>query len=384
MSNARGNGEGSVYKELRERKDGPVERWIAQVMIDGKKRRVVCETEAAAKRELRKLLKSVDDGRPIADGNLTLGGLLDEWERKVLANKDIKGSTISRHRWALNILREDLGGTRVRTLTPEKVEKAFARRAVDTLSRASIVKVRGTLSQVLKWGVRRDVVSRNVATVVEIPAEARTTKEGRSLSLDQARQFLAASEGTPLQAMWTAMLYLGLRPGEAAALSWSDIDFERKTIHVWRGITRNEHGAVVLSTPKTTQSVRSLDAPDAVLESLRQHRTTQRQRQLAAGAVWSNPEDLLFTSPTGHAIDPVVCRREFKAVATSIGLTGWTPNELRHSAASLMSDAGMPIEQVADQLGHKDLRMLQKHYRHRIRPTVAGGTVLASTIEGPK
>ncbi len=33
-----------------------------------------------------------------------------------------------------------------------------------------------------------------------------------------------------------------------------------------------------------------------------------------------------------------------------------------------MADAGLPIEQVADQLGHKDLRMLQKHYRHRIKP----------------
>lgn len=41
-----------------------------------------------------------------------------------------------------------------------------------------------------------------------------------------------------------------------------------------------------------------------------------------------------------------------------------------------MADAGMPIELVADQLGHCDLRMLQRHYRHRIRPTIAGGVVV--------
>jgi hypothetical protein len=40
----------------------------------------------------------------------------------------------------------------------------------------------------------------------------------------------------------------------------------------------------------------------------------------------------------------------------------------------------MPIEQVADQLGHKDLRMLQKHYRHRIRSTIGGGTVLEQSL----
>ena len=72
----------------------------------------------------------------------------------------------------------------------------------------------------------------------------------------------------------------------------------------------------------------------------------------------------------------MVCRKEFKKVVAEIGLVDSTPNELRHSAASLMSDAGMPIEQVADQLGHKDLRVLQKHYRHRIRPTIGGGNVL--------
>ena len=71
--------------------------------------------------------------------------------------------------------------------------------------------------------------------------------------------------------------------------------------------------------------------------------------------MWSNPDDLVVTSPNGHPTDPAACRREFSAVAAKVGLDDWTPNELRHSAASLMSDAGMPIEQVADQLGHKDL-----------------------------
>jgi integrase len=43
-------------------------------------------------------------------------------------------------------------------------------------------------------------------------------------------------------------------------------------------------------------------------------------------------------------------------------------------------ELGMPIEQVADQLGHRDLRMLQKHYRHRLRPTFAGGRVLGDVL----
>jgi hypothetical protein len=41
-----------------------------------------------------------------------------------------------------------------------------------------------------------------------------------------------------------------------------------------------------------------------------------------------------------------------------------------------MAEAGMPIELVVDQLGRRDLLMLQRHYRHRIRPTVSGGAVV--------
>ena len=64
------------------------------------------------------------------------------------------------------------------------------------------------------------------------------------MSLDQAREFTAAATNSPLEAMWLAMIYLGLRSGEAAGLSWPDIDFDRKTIHIWRAISRDENGAI--------------------------------------------------------------------------------------------------------------------------------------------
>ena len=378
----RGNGEGSVYKVMVQRKSGPVERWAAQVLIDGQKRRVFAATEAGAKKDLRRLLRSVDDGKPIAAGNLTLANLLTDWEAKVLAVREISGSTLVRHRWALRILRDDLGSTKVRALTPERVEAAFSARAEAGLSRNSLEKVKGTLSQVLNWGVRRDAVARNIATVVELPATSRVAKEGRSLSIEQVKALLNAARSTPLEAMWTMMLYLGLRPGEAAGLAWADVDFNVGVIHIWRARSRDERGRPIISNPKTAQSVRSLDAPKVVLDSLRRHRSEQNRKRLIVGKVWANDEDLVFTSPTGRATDPAACRREFIVVTNAAGLSGWTPNSLRHSAASLMSDAGMPIEQVADQLGHKDLRMLQKHYRHRIRPTVHGGTVVGEVLGG--
>ena len=92
---------------------------------------------------------------------------------------------------------------------------------------------------------------------------------------------------------------------------------------------------------------------------------------------------LVFVSPTGRPADPKAVRNEFDRLTASAGIEGhWTPNLLRHTAAKSTADAGLPIEHVTDQLGHKDLRMLQQHYRHRIKPTIGGAHILDSVLGG--
>jgi integrase len=62
-------------------------------------------------------------------------------------------------------------------------------------------------------------------------------------------------------------------------------------------------------------------------------------------------------------MSPSNLRREFGALTSSAGLGHWHPNELRHSAGSLLSAAGVPLEDIADLLGDTNTKMLEKHYR---------------------
>jgi len=91
----------------------------------------------------------------------------------------------------------------------------------------------------------------------------------------------------------------------------------------------------------------------------------------------------VFTNSVGGPVDPARSRYDFHKVAGAANLgDGWTPNMLPHTCASLMSDAGAPLELVADQLGHRDTRMASLHYRHRVRPTVSGGATMAEVLSG--
>ena len=68
-------------------------------------------------------------------------------------------------------------------------------------------------------------------------------------------------------------------------------------------------------------------------------------------------------------------RREFRKVVEAAGLDSWawTPRELRHSFVSLMSDAGVPVEQIARLVGHSRTATTEAVYRKQIRPVLIEG-----------
>ena len=67
------------------------------------------------------------------------------------------------------------------------------------------------------------------------------------------------------------------------------------------------------------------------------------------------------------------------------GLGRWDPHELRHSAESLLSAAGVPLEEVADVLGHTSTRVTSSVHRHRTtRVVVAAVTTMDRLFDRPE
>ncbi|HUZ08699.1 MAG TPA: tyrosine-type recombinase/integrase [Acidimicrobiales bacterium] len=67
-------------------------------------------------------------------------------------------------------------------------------------------------------------------------------------------------------------------------------------------------------------------------------------------------------------LDPRNVQRDFQTICTRAGIGKWHPHELRHSAASLMLAAGVPIQVVSDVLGHSSIRMTADVYGHILQP----------------
>jgi integrase len=371
----RGHGEGALFYE--EDRD----RWVALVELppDGsgrrRRRKVTGRTKTEARRKMRRLQRRLEDGLPAGDGSMTLGDFLERWLVEVLpARSRVQAkSTVTNYRWAAGHAIRGLGRRRLNELTPENVEALLRHLAEEGMARNSVMRVRSVLVMALKHAQRRDIVARNVAELSEMPTSAREPRSGRSLTPEQARQLLDAARDDRLGGLVTVGLMLGLRPGELCGLRWEDVDLDSGVlcINQARKRTTDDEGreTLVLGAPKTAKSRRALVLPQPVLKALREHESIQRDERLAAGERWQDL-DLVFPTNVGTPMSPSNLRRDLARLSVAAGLGHWSPNELRHSAASLLSASGVPLEQIADVLGHTDTRMLLKHYRHPISRTI--------------
>jgi site-specific recombinase XerC len=70
-----------------------------------------------------------------------------------------------------------------------------------------------------------------------------------------------------------------------------------------------------------------------------------------AGDRWQET-GLVFASDVGTELDAANVRRAFRKVVGRLVATDWTPRELRHSFVSVLSDSGVPIEQISRLMGH--------------------------------
>jgi integrase len=140
------------------------------------------------------------------------------------------------------------------------------------------------------------------------------------------------------------------------ALSWDDIDCENEVLHVAKARKWTPDGWVI-GPPKTRRGQRALKMPPSLAEAFRR-------------MVPKEPHELVFATSSKTLLSPSGLRKRLICLCAKAGIEPLTPYELRHSAASLLSDNGVPIEILADLLGHTSTHMLEQVYRHRVRKVI--------------
>jgi integrase len=146
-------------------------------------------------------------------------------------------------------------------------------------------------------------------------------------------------------------------------------------IAVWRSVRRG-------GDTKTKKSRRTPALSGRCVAALRLQHSLQERDRDAAGMSWQE-HGLVFASKRGTPLDPAHVRRDFRLAikdAEGINPAEWTPRELRHSFVSLLSDHGLPLEEISRLVGHSSMSVTEAVYRKQIRPVVQSGAVAMDAI----
>ncbi|HUD40285.1 MAG TPA: tyrosine-type recombinase/integrase, partial [Streptosporangiaceae bacterium] len=367
--------------------------WVGAISLgfDGQGKRQRIKRKAKTKTQLKEKLIQViaerEAGLKPTEG-YTVANAVSDWLARGLKGPDDNTITTNRILAEQHVL-PLIGAVKLKELTADDVDD-WLDGLTGKLATRSLVGVHSILKRSIRQAQARDKVLRNVAELVTTP-KGQPGRPSKAMTFDQAMAMLDAAKSYRLYGYVVVSLLVGIRTEEARALLWSHVvawvedsrewkpvteagfDHERFAIYVWRSVRAG-------GDTKTEKSRRTLELPSLAADALREHRARQAKDRLAAGPLWQD-HGLVFASQAGTPLDASHVRRAFKAITRRAGLgENWTPRELRHSFVSIMSDNGVPIENIADLVGHASTAVTEEVYRHQLKPVITKGAETMNTI----
>lgn len=320
----------------------------------GQKHRKSFPTRAAAIAWRRDSIRAIEEGRLVVGPTPTvreaseelLAGMADGSIRN-RSGDPFKPSVVAAYRSSLDVhLLPALGARRLGDLRLGDVQRLVDDLARRGLNASTIRNALMPLRVIVRLALVRGELAVSPVTGVQLPA-VRGTRDRFATPEEAARLIAAAPERD--RAIWATAFYAGLRRAELRGLLWDDVDFDRGVIRVHRQWDRYAHGDVA---PKSAASMRTVPFALILQEHLLLHRAS------------FGHADRVFATASGLPFDAgEVMGRGRKAWATA-GLQPIKLHEARHTYASLMAEAGVPIEDLSEFMGHSTINLTIKTYRH--------------------
>lgn len=324
-------------------------------------------TKKEAQAELSTMLHNLNRGQVISPSKMILAQWLDEWmvsaikPNKRLRTCETYQSVITHH------LKPALGQYRLADLRASHIQAYYQS---STLAPSTLQQHQAILHHALKSAVMQDLLPRNPASLVIGKPRQREKPEGQAPNCweaEEARRFLdVAKAGTPQQAAFYSLtIDSGARKAELCGLKWPDLDLDKKVLSIVRQLVKvGKTGVDPLFGPTKNGKIRVIDLDERTIEQLRRHKAQQAAQRLLLGTAYHD-HGLIFARDFGQ---PLMMNnlgeREFARLIETAKVARITFHGLRHTCATLLLQAGVPVKVVSERLGHKRIEITLNVYAH--------------------
>jgi integrase len=376
--------------------------------IDGKrfKKTITASNKAEAQKELRKLLKSGDDGTHVEPDKVTVGQWIESWLNAGAPGrrrKKVSQRTLERYGQLLRThVMPVLGDKQLQQLRAPDIDKLYADiEAKGEIAARTAHHVHTVFGACLATAHRKGMIETNpMVRVEQVPNpegqvldddERESDDIGEGLDEAELARLITGFATSSLYPVVAVAAATGARRNELLALRWGDLNVEKGTLRIERALEQTKKFCIRVKPPKTKRGLRTIDIDVATVALLLKERERHQRImagipdhaagvdlglvRLPAGALMfpAAPEpgdDIDFTKPR----NPRNFSKEFARKANLLGFGKTRFHDLRGIHATALLDAGIPVHTVAQRIGD-DPAVLLRNYAKRRRTKQADQNV---------
>ncbi|MCI9626488.1 MAG: site-specific integrase [Clostridia bacterium] len=365
MAKRRMNGEGTIYQ----RKNG---LWVCEITIgyDENKKRIKKTVSSMDKDKLQKKindLKYKNDCHLLTNpSDYTVGEWVSFWLDTYKRNS-IKPTTYDMYKGSIDrYIVPKIGHYKLDKLNPIIIQKFIndisekGLNAKEGLSQSSVKKVFITLSQACKQAVSANILYQNPCDGVQVPKKA--PRESLAFTKEEQNQFLSnCNSETTFENLFVFAFNTGMRLGEMLALTWSDVDFENKTVNINKSISvvndydnPERKSKTIINTTKTDSGKREIPLTAKAIQCVSVQKLNNKKNS-----------PFVFYSTAGTPLSKRNIYRAFNSLLKKSNITTHlTVHSMRHSFATRLLEKGADIKTVSELLGHKSIQITLDIYSH--------------------
>ena len=257
----------------------------------------------------------------------------------------------------------EIGQLLIRDLRPDHIQHLYNKKLSEGLGIRSVKTIHSVLHNALNQAVKLGILNRNPAKATSPPNP--TQKEMKFYDQTQVHQLLISAKLTEdrYHALFKLAVTTGMRQGELLGLRWSDLDLQTGTLRVSRQLKRRKGGGFRFAPPKSKAGIRTLVIGSDTMKILREHQRILHRDMLEAGEKWKE-HNLIFPSLVGTPPSQANSSSGLSWLIKHAGLPEIRFHDLRHTAASLMLNNGIPLIVVSRRLGHSQPSITLNVYGH--------------------
>lgn len=359
-------GAGTIRKKTVTRNGKEYTYWEARITVGrdpGTGKQIQQSFSGKTQKEVREKMQAaaveVNTGTYIPPAKMTVGQWLDIWQAEYLGS--VKPRTVALYKGKIkNHIKPALSAIKLTDLRPHQVQTFI--NGVQGLSTGSLRIVYKVLHIALEKAVQLEYIPKNPANKCVLPKEVK--KDIHPLEDAQTAAILAAVKGSEIENIIIISLFAGLRISETLGLTWDCINQASGTITINKQLSNHsDREASLFTTPKSGLT-RIISAAPTVMEALKDQRIRQNKQRLAAGSLWNNEHNLVFTLENGGFMTQHRVTAKFRSVLAKLDIKGIRFHDLRHTYAVNSIRAGDDIKTIQGNLGHATAAFTLDKYGH--------------------